>query len=157
MATKRKTLNVNQQQNHFDIFSFLGNIVIFGGNKKELFSFINQIDEILHKVMKYGRLAQTIIIDTMKSKIQRTASEAPSTHTQAHGNRSHPILLNSFGGKSSVQDLFEELKGISFKTNCFQLYNEIKETLRTLNNKTTITPGKKFATKEQPFTFSKTN
>lgn len=44
--------------------------------------------------------------------------------------------MNNFGEKHSVEELYDGLRPVVFKTNAIDFYNEIKEKLGSLNNKT---------------------
>lgn len=49
--------------------------------------------------------------------------------------------MNNFGERQSLEELFDKLKSVTFKTNSVDFYNDIKTHLRSLNNKTIITLG----------------
>lgn len=88
-----------------------------------------------------------IMLDAIKIKIQGRAREAMQIKTYANTwKQIKPILLNNRGEKQPVTELFEELKGVSFRTNCLGFDNEIKEKLRALITKTMIILGEVKAT-----------
>lgn len=51
--------------------------------------------------------------------------------------------MTNFGEKYSVEDLFDRMRVVSYKTKIIEFYNEIKDKLRSLNIKTSMIMGGK--------------
>ena len=51
------------------------------------------------------------------------------------------VLINNFGERHSIEELYDKLRSVVFKTSAVDFYDEIKDKLRNLNNKTAMVLG----------------
>lgn len=120
-----------------DPLKYLGNLPEFSGDYRDLQNFINLIDRVHPILRAYDEPSQLLFSDIIKSKLKGKAREVIEINCQAQSwNDIKQILTNNFGERNSLEELFDRLKSVSFKTNSIEFYNEIKIRLRSLNNKT---------------------
>lgn len=128
---------------------YLNNLPEFNGDYRDLQTFINLIDRVHPILRAYDALSQQLFSDIIKSRLRGRARETIEINCQAQSwSDIKTILVNNFGDKHSVEELFDRLKGTTFKTNCVDFYNELKQSLRSLNNKTVTLVGPGPATNE---------
>lgn len=132
-----------------DPLKYLGRLPEFNGDYRDLQTFINLIDRIHPILRAYDEPSQLLFSDIIKSRLKGKARETIEINCQARSWADiKKILLNNFGDKNSLEELFDRLKGVTFKTNSIEFYNEIKTRLRSLNNKTITTLGTSEAANE---------
>ncbi|XP_065361929.1 uncharacterized protein DDB_G0287625-like [Calliphora vicina] len=125
-----------------DPLKFLQRLPDFSGDRKELYSFIALVDRINPILIQYDELSQLLFFDIIKSKLKDKAKETMEINFHAQSwTEIRIILMNNFGEKHSVEELYDRLRSVVFKTNAIDFYNEIKEKLRSLNNKTSTDFG----------------
>lgn len=125
-----------------DPLKYLDRLPEFNGDYRDLQTFLNLIERVHPILRAYDELSQYLFCDLIKSKLKGQAREIIEINCQAQSwSDIKTILLNNFGDKSSLEELFDKLKGTTFKTNCVEFYNEIKQRLRSLNNKTITVVG----------------
>lgn len=128
---------------------YLGNLPEFSGDYRDLQTFINLIDRVHPILRAYDEPSQYLFSDIIKSKLKGKAREIIEINCQAESwNDVKQILVNNFGDRHSLEELFDKLKSVTFKTNSVEFYNDIKTRLRSLNNKTITLLGSGSATNE---------
>lgn len=125
-----------------DPLQFLQRLSEFSGDRKELYSFISFVDRINPVLIQYDELSQLLFFDIIKSKLRGKAKETIEINFHAQSwTEIRTILINNFGEKQSVEVLYDRLRSVVFRTNAIDFYNEIKDKLRSLNNKTSTDLG----------------
>lgn len=121
---------------------YLGNLPEFFGDSRDLQNFTSLIDRVHPELQNYDALSQEVFSDIIKSRLKGRAREIIEINCQAVSwTEIKQILQNNFGDRLSTEDLFDELRSTVFRTNSVEFYNEIKNKLRRLNNKTIIILG----------------
>lgn len=132
----------NPPQIHLDPIKYLNNLPVFNGNINELHTFTTLIDRVYPLLSSYDELSQLLFSDIIKSRISGKAKEVIEINTQAQSWASiKTILQNNFGERKSSDQLFDELRAVTFQSNVVDFFNDIKHILRRLNNKMRITLG----------------
>lgn len=109
----------------------------FSGEKQDLYTFISLVDRINPLFLQYDNPSQLLFIDLIKSKFKGKAKEALEINFHAQSwSEIKTVLINYFGEHQSVEILYDKLRSTVFRTNTLDFYNEIKDRLRSLNNKT---------------------
>lgn len=127
---KMTSLNVNPMK-------YLGGLPDFGGHFGELQNFIDLVDRIHPVLTTYDNLSQHIFSDVIRSKFKGRAREIIEINYHLRSwQDTKTLLVNNFGDRLSVDQLFDELKSINFRTHSQEFYNEVKVVLRRLNVKT---------------------
>lgn len=125
-----------------DPLRFIERLPDFSGDRKDLYTFISLVDRINPLLSAYDEPSQLIFFDIIKSKLKGKAKEAIEINFHAQSwEEVKTILTNNFGEKQSVEELYDRLRAVVFKTNAIEFYNEIKDRLRSLNNKTAVDVG----------------
>lgn len=125
-----------------DPIKYLERLPEFSGDKRDLYNFITLVDRVYPLLRQYDEMSQLVFSDLIKSRLRGKARETIEInfHAQSWTDLKN-ILMNNFGEKYSVEDLFDRMRAVSFKTNTIEFYNEIKDKLRSLNNKTSMIMG----------------
>lgn len=124
------SLNVNP-------LKYLSSLSEFCGNFNELQNFLDLVDRIHPILTTYDNLSQHIFSDVIRSKFRGRAREIVEINYHVRSwTDTKTLLINNFGDRLSVDQLYDELKSINFKTHCQDFYGEIKVVLRRLNIKT---------------------
>ncbi|XP_059217572.1 GATA zinc finger domain-containing protein 14-like [Stomoxys calcitrans] len=90
----------------------------------------------------YDEISQLLFSDIIKSRLVGKAKEIIEINTQAQSwTTIKNILENNFGEKKNCEQLFDELRAITFETTTVDFYNEIKHRLRRLNSKALLVIG----------------
>lgn len=132
-----------------DPLKYLGTLPEFSGDYRDLQTFINLIDRVHPILRAYDEPSQYLFSDIIKSKLKGKAREIIEINCQAESwSDVKQILINNFGEKHSLEELFDRLKSVTFRTNSVEFYNDIKTRLRSLNNKTMSLLGSGPATNE---------
>jgi hypothetical protein len=134
----------NNQQRHITIdpIRYLEKLPEFNGHPKDLSTFTNLIDRVHPYLQTFDDLSQLLFSDLIKSRLTGRAREIIEINCQATSwLEIKTILQNNFGEKKSTDELYDELRATTFKTNSVEFFNEIKQKLRNLNNKTVIMLG----------------
>lgn len=122
---------------NIDPLKYLNKLHPFNGDSRELQNFIDLIDRIHPILAKYDDLGQCIFSDIIKSKLVGKAREVAEINAHITSwDDMKTMLINNFGDRLTIEDLFDELRAAKFKTNSVEFYNEIKTILRRLNTKT---------------------
>ncbi|XP_059224784.1 uncharacterized protein DDB_G0287625 [Stomoxys calcitrans] len=132
-----------------DPLKYLGNLPEFSGDYRDLQTFINLIDRVHPILRAYDEPSQYLFSDIIKGRLRGKAREIVEINCQAESwNDVKQILINNFGDRHSLEELFDKLKSVTFRSNSVEFYNEIKTGLRSLNNKTITLLGSGPATSE---------
>ncbi|KAI8116018.1 hypothetical protein CVS40_11848 [Lucilia cuprina] len=125
-----------------DPLKYLNQIPEFSGDYRDLQTFINLIDRVYPILTVYDEPSQLLFSDIIKSRLTGKAREVIEINCQVQSwTDIKTVLHNNFGDRCGLEELFDKLKGTTFKTNSVEFYNEIKQRLRSLNNKTIMTIG----------------
>lgn len=127
-----------------DPLKYLNSLPEFSGDYRDLQTFINLVDRVHPILLAYDNPSQLLFSDIIKSRLKGKAREIMEINCHATSWADiKNILSNNFGERSSIEELFDKLKGVVFKINPVEFYNDLKHKLRSLNNKTltTIGPG----------------
>lgn len=123
---------------------FLNNIPQFSGEYKDLENFITLIDRIQPILITYDEMSQSICLDIIKSRLNGKAREIIEINNHVKSwIEIKKILVNNFGDHLTLEELFDKLRSVSFKSNSIEFYNDLKHILRRLNLKT------KFETRDE--------
>lgn len=121
---------------------YLGNIPQYNGNRNDLLTFIRLIDRVHPLLRTYDELSQLVFSDIIKSRLVGKAKEVLEINTQAQSwNSIKSVLENNFGEKKNCEELFDELRAVTFNNTTIDFYNDIKYRLRRLCNKTVLVLG----------------
>lgn len=125
-----------------DPLKYLKSLPEFYGDKKDLYNFLNLVDRIHPVLTQYDTMSQLVFSDLIKSRLQGKAREVIEInfHVQSWTDIKN-VLVNNFGEKLSMEELYDRLRSVVFKTTTLDFYNEIKDRLRSLNNKTSMILG----------------
>lgn len=122
-----------------DPLRYLEKLPEFNGDQRELQTFIDLIDRIHPLLQRYDLPSQEIFSDLIKSKLKgRAKEEIEINYHVTTWTDVKKVLNNNFGDKLSASQLYEELRGLNFKTNAVDFYNNLKTILRRLNVKTRL-------------------
>lgn len=125
-----------------DPIKYLERLPEFNGDKRDLYNFITLVDRVYPLLRQYDEMSQLVFSDLIKSRLRGKARETIEINFHAQSwTDVKKILMNNFGEKYSIEDLFDQMRAVSFKTNTIEFYNEIKDKLRNLNNKTSMIMG----------------
>lgn len=130
--------------NHIQIdpIKYLNNIAQYNGNRNDLITFTRLIDRIHPLLTTYDELSQLVFSDIIKSRLVGKAREVIEINTQAQSwNSIKSVLENNFGEKKSCEELFDELRAVTFNKTTIDFYNDIKYRLRRLCNKAIMVLG----------------
>lgn len=132
----------NPNQIVLDPIKYLNNIPQFNGNRNDLLTFTRLIDRI-HPVLRgYDELSQLLFSDIIKGRLVGKAKEIIEINIQAQSwTDIKRVLENNFGEKKSCEELFDELRSVTFNNTTVDFYNDIKYRLRRLNNKSLLLLG----------------
>lgn len=132
----------NPNQIQLDPIKYLNSIPQYNGNRSDLMTFIRLIDRIHPMLITYDELSQLVFSDIIKSRMVGKAREILEINTQARSWTSiKSVLENNFGEKKSCEELFDELRAVSFNRTTVDFYNDIKFRLRRLCNKAVMVLG----------------
>jgi hypothetical protein len=135
---------------HIDPLKYLSKVPEFTGDYRDLQSFCNLIDRIHPILIKYDELSQNIFSDVIKSKLRGKAREIIEINNHVTAwLEIKDTLINNFGERKSLEELFDELRGVQYKSNPIEFFNDIKIALRRLNNKTKLILNDDLANSEQ--------
>lgn len=120
-----------------DPIKYLQKLPTYDGNFTDLYMFIDLIDRIGSVLETYDNMSQTIFLDIIKSKLLGTARDVSDINNHlTRWTELKEVLVNNFGDRLSVEQLYDKLRSIKFKTNAKNFYDEIITCLRRLNMKT---------------------
>lgn len=120
-----------------DPTKYLSKLPEFDGNPSHLQNFTDLIDRVHPILQTYDELSQLIFSDLIRSKLKGRAREITEINYHARSwTEMKTLLNNNFGDRKSSEQLFDDLRSITFRTNSQDFYNEIKTALRRLNLKT---------------------
>lgn len=120
-----------------DPLKYLERVPEFNGKFGTLQNFINLIERITPLIIQYDEFSKGILSDIIKSKLTGKAREVIEINNHVQSWEDIKVVLNNnFGDRLSVEQLFDELRSQTFKTNAVDFYNDIKNILRRLNMKT---------------------
>lgn len=122
-----------------DPIKYLSSLPFYNGSRDELHTFVELIDRIFPLLAKYNDLSQNIFFDIIKSRLTGKARESVEIHNNLHSwDELKKLLYNNFSDKLSVDQLYDQIKLLQFKTSCLDFFNELNVMLRRLNNKIKI-------------------
>lgn len=125
-----------------DPIKYLERLPEFSGVKRDLYTFVSLIDRIHPVLRQYDELSQLVFSDLIKSRLRGKARETVEINFQAQSwTDVKTILMNNFGEKYGIEELYDRMRSVTFKTNTVDFYNEIRDKLRSLNNKTCMIMG----------------
>lgn len=132
----------NPQQITLDPIRYLNNLPQFNGNRNDLMTFTRLIDRIYPILATYDELSQLLFSDIIKSRLVGRAKEVIEINTQVLSWEDiKRTLQNNFGERKNCEELYDDLRAVTFHTNTIDFYNDIKYRLRCLNNKSAIVLG----------------
>lgn len=130
------------QQIQLDPIKYLNNLPVYNGSKDDLNTFTKLIDRIHPILVTYDEISQLVFSDIIKSRLVGKAKETIEINTQARAwQEIKSVLVNNFGERKSSEELFDDLRSVTFSTTTLEFYNEIKYRLRRLNNKAAMIMG----------------
>lgn len=139
----------NPNQIQIDPVKYLNNIPTYNGNRDDLINFVRLLDRIHPLLQTYDELSQLLFSDLIKGRLVGKAKEIIEINTQTRSWADiKRVLENNFGEKKNCEQLFDELRAVTFNTTTVDFYNDIKYRLRRLNNKTTLLLGEGEATNQ---------
>lgn len=128
----RKSLSI-------DPFKYIEHLPEFGGAQFDLQTFVDAIDELLPYMAQYDAASQKILLTCIKGKIKGKAKTIVEINNHVNTWEGlKEVLNNNFSDRKSSLQIYDELRSVIFKTNALDLYNEIQNILRRLNNKTKV-------------------
>lgn len=132
-----------------DPIKYLKTLPEFNGTQNDLYNFIILIDRIHPLLTQYDQTSQLFFSDIIKSRLQGRAREVIEInfHVQAWADIKN-VLINNFGERLNIEELYDNMRAVVFRTNTIEFYNEIKNRLRKLNNKTNLIMGENPGTAE---------
>ncbi|CAD7001395.1 unnamed protein product, partial [Ceratitis capitata] len=87
-------------------------------------------------------MSQLLFSDIIKSKLKGSARQAIEINCHATSwAEIKTILQNNFGDRRSCEELFDELRSVTFITNTLDFFNDMKTKLHRLNNKLVVILG----------------
>lgn len=129
-----------------DPIKYLNNLPSYDGSRDKLYTFIDLVDRIFPTLGKYDEPSQLIFFDILKSKITGKAREAIEiNNTVKNWDEVKRVFFQYFGDRKSIEQLYDELRAIPFRSNCQEYHNDLKAMLRRLNNKVRIARPDNFA------------
>ncbi|CAD7081542.1 unnamed protein product [Hermetia illucens] len=117
---------------------YLSNLPELDGKPGDLQTFIALVERVNHMLEAFNEASQLLFCDIIKSKLKGRAKKIIEINYHATVKQ---VLQNNFGDRLSIDELYDNLRGVTFKTNTLEFYNEIKAKLRKLNNKTSVVMG----------------
>lgn len=130
------------QQIQLNPIKYLNNLPLYSGSKKDLNTFTKLIDRIHPLLITYDEISQLIFSDIIKSRLIGKAQEIIEINTQARSwQEIKTVLENNFGERKSCEELFDDLRSVTFSNTTLDFFNEIKFRLRLLNNKAAMIMG----------------
>lgn len=125
-----------------DPLKYLDRLPEFNGDHRDLQTFITLVDRVFPLLRTYDEPSQLLFSDMIKSRLKGKAREIIEINCQAQSwNDIKTVLMNNFGERYSIEELFDKLKSVYFKSNSVEFYNDIKNRLRSLNTKTICLVG----------------
>ncbi|CAD7078647.1 unnamed protein product [Hermetia illucens] len=119
-----------------DPMKYLQKLPEFNGDPKELQTFIDLVDRVHPFLQTFDEASQLLFSDLIKSRLRGRAREAIEINCEAIAWIDiKNVLTNNFGDRKTCEQLYDELRAVTFKTHSADFYNEIKSKLRRLNNK----------------------
>lgn len=128
---------------------YLSSLPEFHGDPRDLQTFTTLIDRIHPHLRTYDETTQLLFSDIIKSKFKGKARQTIEINCHATSwTDIKSILQNNFGDRRSCEELFDELRGVTFKTTTLDFYNDIKSKLHRLNNKLIVILGESGAARQ---------
>lgn len=132
----------NPNQVQLDPLKYLSTIPQFNGKRDDLINFCRLVDRIHPILRTYDEFSQLFFSDIIKSRLIGKAKEIIEINTQAQSwTEIKSILENNFGEKKNCEQLFDELRSVTFNNTTVDFYNDILYRLRRLNNKALLVLG----------------
>lgn len=120
-----------------DPMNYIEKLPLFSGKTEELYTFLKLIDDITPLIIQYNQASQSILFNSIKSKFIGKAKEIIEINNHITSwDETKILLINNLGEQKSSLQIFDELRGIQFKTNPIDFYKNLMSILRRLNNKT---------------------
>lgn len=125
-----------------DPMKYLSDLPIYDGNCTNLYTFIDLIDRIGSVLETYDDFSKAMFLDMIRAKLKGPAKDIAEINNHlTNWTELREVLVNNFGDRLSVEQLFDEMRSLRFKTNAKNFYDEIVIILRRLNMKTRIVHG----------------
>lgn len=121
---------------NIDPIKYLTKLPTFDGNFKELYTFLDLVDRISPLLDTYDDTAKAIFLDIIKSKLCGSAKEISNINNHLKTWASlKTVLVNNFGDRLSLEQLYDQMRSLRFKSNAKNFYDEIVFLLSRLNMK----------------------
>lgn len=129
-----------------DPLKYIERLPEFDGKGNDLINFLDLVELIIPSVIKYDISSQNILLSRIKSKLVNKARVVIEVNNNAKTwSEIREVLINNFGEKKSALQIYNELRDVTFTSNSVDLYNNIKNILRRLNNKIREEPNSSFS------------
>ena len=129
-----------------DPLKFIEQLPNFDGKGEDLFTFLELVEDIIPLLLQYDTSSQNLLLNRIKSKLRGKAREIIEINNHIRTwSEIRSVLVNSFGDKKSSFQIFDELRAVTFNSNSVEMYNQIKNILRRLNNKSKDQPNVEFS------------
>lgn len=119
--------------------AYLAQIPNYDGRKEDLNSFTEAIDNILPVISTYSATSQKMLLTIIKGKVKGKAKTALDIHPHlTTWTEIKKMLETNFGGLSSSEQLYEELRNAQYRGDVLVFYNYILSKLALLNQRNTM-------------------
>lgn len=137
MATGSETsANTSAKVLEVDALRYLERLSPFDGKFEDLPIFLANVEDIMPLLTSYNAAGQTMLINIIKSKLIGRARQVIEIHTHlTTWIDIKRILVINFSSHKSLNQLYEELRSVTFKSNTLEFYSEIQNKLSILNQK----------------------
>lgn len=116
--------------------AYLAQIPDYDGRKEDLNSFTAAIDNILPVITTYSETSQKMLLTIIKGKVKGKAKTALDIHPHlTTWTEIKKMLETNFGGLSSPEHLYEELRNAQYRGDVLTFYNYILSKLALLNQR----------------------
>lgn len=116
--------------------AYLAQIPDYDGRKEDLNSFTAAIDNILPVITTYSATSQKMLLTIIKGKVKGKAKTALDIHPHlTTWTEIKKMLETNFGGLSSSEHLYEELRNAQYRGDVLNFYNYILSKLALLNQR----------------------
>lgn len=120
-----------------DPIKYLSKLPVYDGDFASLYTFTDLIDRIGPILETYDEMSQRMFLDIIKARLIGHAKDIADINNHLISwNELKEVLVNNFGDRLSVEQLYDQMRSLKFKTNAKNFYDEIITMLRRLNMKT---------------------
>lgn len=122
-----------------DPIKYLSKLPSFDGSFKNLHTFIDLVDRVTSILDTYDDVSKSIFLDIIKSKLVGQAKDVSDINNHLTSwTTLNTVLTNNFGDRLSIEQLYDQMRSLKFKTNAKNFYDDITSTLSRLNMKSRI-------------------